>query len=162
VFRITIGGTTYEQRHDESIARYGERVRSWTSEAWSAPFLPPVLPETEDLADVADPSWDVGVLTLWPLIDSGAAEFVFNECELERAVDLQWTDGGIVFTTRLQVQGESWTWKGGDLQVDLRVGRSVGAPTITEEFAVGAVFLFATEDRDEMTAETGSELTATI
>jgi hypothetical protein len=162
VYRITIAGTTYEQRNDESILRYGERVRSWTSEAHAPWYSPPVLPTVEDLADVATPSWDVGTLTVWPLIDPGAAQFVFTDCELERAIDLQWTDGGIVFTTRLQIQGESWTWKGSDLQVDLRVGRSVGAPTITEEFAVGAVFLFATEDRNEMTAETGSELTATI
>ncbi len=158
VERLTIGGTTYEQRIDDSIAQFGERVQSWTSEAYVSALDPPPLTDLADLAAMSQPTWDVGALTVWPLIDAGAADFMFTACELETEVDLQWTDGGIEFLSSLQVQGESWTWNGTDLEVELRVGRSIGVPTITEAFVAGYDFDFSTEAGEPMLTEDGQDL----
>ena len=158
VERLTIGSTVYEQRIDDSIDLYGERVQSWQSEAYVTALAPPPLTDLVDLTAMSKPVWDVGALTVWPLIDSGAASFMFTACELETDVDLQWTDGGIEYLSPLQIQGESWSWDGTDLEVELRVGRSIGVPTITQAFVADYGFDFSTEDGRPMLTEDGQDL----
>lgn len=134
VSRVTWGGLTFSLRNDDSIVRYGERVREWTSDKSEALWATAAADaEVNGSPNWADPSFEMREVTVWPLIDANAAEFVFTLLELERFVTVEWTaPDGVLLSTNLHVQSESWNWvNGSELEVGLVLASSGNGPEVT-------------------------------
>lgn len=134
VSRVTWSGLTFSMRNDASVARYGERVREWTCDM--ADVLDATAAADAEVSDsllsFADPRFEMKPVTIWPLIDDNAAQFAFVDCELECRVTVEWTAAdGLISSTELNVQAESWSWSGSDLTVDLTLAPLRTAPILT-------------------------------
>lgn len=110
----------------ESIARFGPRAESKTSivQDWSfQDYL-----ARYQVFSYRQPPVEVEAVTVWPLIDEGAAEFVASRLELERAVQVTHTPPvGDPTVMLLNVQREEWSWVGLDCTVTLNLAASDGS-----------------------------------
>lgn len=138
VSRVTWEGLSFSLRNDDSIARYGERVREWTSNleaVYDATILADLEVNGGIQPDYASPTFEMNGLVVHPLIDENAADLVFEELELERMVTVEWTNpAGVVSRTSLNIQSESWSWAGSDLSVTLVLASAGWAPSIQRPY----------------------------
>lgn len=116
--RVTWGGLSFSIRNDASIARYGERVRSWTSGLATA--LEAVAIAVDDVEANGVPALELRAVTVEPLLDPNAATLVIEDLELEQLVRLTWTPhGGSATALDCRIQGEQWEWAAGKWTVQL-------------------------------------------
>lgn len=138
VSRVQWGGLTFELRDDDSIAKYGRRVREWESQvddALHASWL-----AAQDAARFSDAQVELRAVTLSPSVDADAAAFLVADCELEAAVMFTWTPPGeSAITVGMNVQGESWTWeRGKEWTVTLNLASDVASSTPVTPPAFGS------------------------
>jgi hypothetical protein len=120
------GGTIY-YRDADSIRRYGERPKVFTSSAGGDSTDIDNLQEftAAVLAERKDPTIEVGELVVMPWGNQYVTDWVMRDLELERAVTYRealYRAGTEVLDATYRVTGESWDWQSGvDWTVTLKI-----------------------------------------
>lgn len=106
------GGPAFAARNEASITRYREQVRDWQSDL--ANFYVYADLANQDVARWSSPQVELNAVTLYPAVDTLAADFVVRSLELEVAVKITETRlDGTKWTDVWNVQREEWSWQNG-------------------------------------------------